>query len=52
MKILVVEDDKKVASFLGKRLHEEGYSVDVADNGEDGLLNGFTARFLKIPPPQ
>jgi len=35
---LVVEDDKKVASFLEKGLREEGYSVDVAHNGADGLL--------------
>lgn len=39
MRILVVEDDKKVASFLEKGLREEGYSVDVAHNGADGLLN-------------
>ncbi len=38
MRILVVEDDKKVASFLEKGLREEGYSVDVAHNGADGLL--------------
>jgi DNA-binding response OmpR family regulator len=36
MRILVVEDDKKVASFLEKGLREEGYSVDVAHDGEDG----------------
>lgn len=38
MRILVVEDDKKVASFLAKGLREEGYAVDVAHDGEDGLL--------------
>ena len=38
MRILVVEDDKKVASFLEKGLREEGYSVDVAHDGEDGLM--------------
>jgi DNA-binding response OmpR family regulator len=37
MRILVVEDDKKVASFLGMGLREEGYSVDVAHTGDDGL---------------
>ena len=36
MRILVVEDDKKVASFLEKGLREEGYSVDVAHDGDDG----------------
>ena len=38
MRILVVEDDKKVASFLEKGLREEGYSVDVAHDGDDGLM--------------
>jgi DNA-binding response OmpR family regulator len=38
MKVLVVEDDKKVASFLTKGLREEGYSVDAAHDGEDALL--------------
>ena len=37
MKILVVEDEKKVANFLRKGLQEEGYAVDLADNGQDGL---------------
>lgn len=37
MRILVVEDDKKVASFLEKGLREEGYAVDVAHDGDDGL---------------
>jgi len=41
MRILVVEDDKKVASFLQKGLREEGYSVDVAHDGEDGLLKAL-----------
>lgn len=38
MRILVVEDDRKVASFLEKGLREEGYTVDVAHDGPDGLL--------------
>ncbi|OPY80642.1 MAG: Transcriptional regulatory protein CusR [Syntrophorhabdus sp. PtaU1.Bin058] len=37
MKILVVEDEKKVANFVKKGLLEEGYSVDVVHNGKDGL---------------
>ena len=37
MRILVVEDEKKVANFLKKGLREEGYLVDLADNGADGL---------------
>jgi DNA-binding response OmpR family regulator len=38
MRILVVEDDRKVASFLEKGLREEGYGVDVAHDGTDGSL--------------
>ena len=38
MRILVVEDDKKVASFLEKGLREEGYAVDVAHDGIDGSM--------------
>ncbi len=38
MRILVVEDDKKVASFLEKGLREEGYAVDVAHDGAEGSM--------------
>jgi DNA-binding response OmpR family regulator len=37
MRILVVEDEKKVASFIKKGLEEEHYAVDVAYDGEEGL---------------
>src|SRR5205809_7084638 len=36
MKILVVEDDRKVAGFIEQGLREEGYAVDVAPDGEAG----------------
>ncbi|MFQ5689994.1 MAG: response regulator transcription factor [Gemmatimonadota bacterium] len=38
MRILVVEDNRKVASFLEKGLREEGYAVDVAYDGVDGTM--------------
>jgi DNA-binding response OmpR family regulator len=38
MRILVVEDNKKVASFVEKGLREEGYAVDVAHDGVDGSM--------------
>lgn len=37
MRILVVEDDSKIASFLDKGLREAGFSVDVRGDGEDAL---------------
>ena len=37
MKLLVVEDDLKIASALRRGLEAEGFTVDSADNGDDGL---------------
>lgn len=37
MRILIVEDDRKVARFLERALREEGYAVDVAYDGAQGL---------------
>jgi DNA-binding response OmpR family regulator len=37
MRILVAEDDKKIASFIVKGLGEAGFAVDHADNGEEAL---------------
>jgi heavy metal response regulator len=37
VRILIVEDETKVASFIKKGLEEEGYAVDVAADGEEGL---------------
>lgn len=36
MRVLVVEDQKKIASFIRKGLEEEGMVVDVCHNGDDG----------------
>ena len=37
MKFLLVEDNKRVAQFLQKGLNESGHTVDLADNGRDGM---------------
>lgn len=37
MRILVVEDDEKIASFIKKGLQEESYSVDVTPNGYEAI---------------
>ena len=37
MRILVVEDEKKVASFIKRGLEEENFTVDVAYDGEEGF---------------
>lgn len=36
MRILVVEDEKKIAAFIKRGLKEEGYAVDIAADGEEG----------------
>ncbi len=38
MRILIVEDEKPLADVIKRGLFEEGYAVDVAYNGEDGLF--------------
>ncbi len=37
MRILLVEDDAKVARFIRNGLKEEGFAVDVAEDGQQGL---------------
>lgn len=37
MRILIVEDENKTANYLKKGLNEQGFTVDIASEGEDGL---------------
>ena len=37
MHLLLIEDERKVASFIARSLKENGHTVDVAENGEKGL---------------
>lgn len=45
MRILLVEDDIVIASFVVKGLKEAGYTVDHATNGEDGLHLALTESY-------
>lgn len=45
MRILVVEDEKKVASFVKKGLEEDYYSVDVALDGKEGSRLAFSDEY-------
>ena len=45
MRILVVEDDKDVASFIRNGLVQAGCNVDHADNGKDGLFLATTEAY-------
>ncbi|MFQ6045254.1 MAG: response regulator transcription factor [Gemmatimonadales bacterium] len=56
MKILVVEDDRKVAGFIEMGLREEGYAVDVAKDGEEATMlahvNDYDAILLDLMLPK
>jgi two-component system OmpR family response regulator len=45
LRILLVEDDMVIASFVVKGLKEAGYAVDHATNGEDGLHFALTGAY-------
>ena len=45
MRILVVEDDKKIASFIVNGLKQSGYAVDLAGDGEQGLALAQTIAY-------
>jgi DNA-binding response OmpR family regulator len=55
MRVLLVEDDKGIISFLEKGLREAKYAVDVAQDGDDALykvaLNEYDAIILDIMIP-
>jgi len=55
MRILIIEDEAKTATFLSKGLKENGFSVDVVDNGIDGLSaleqNNYDLAILDIMLP-
>lgn len=42
MRILVVEDEKEIADFLGVSLEAEAFAVDIAEDGEKGSYLGRT----------
>jgi two-component system OmpR family response regulator len=56
MRILLVEDDPKIASFIIKGFKAEGFAVDHAQNGVDGLhlalTEPYSAAIIDIMLPQ
>jgi DNA-binding response OmpR family regulator len=45
MKILVVEDDRKILSFVRKGLKEQGFTVDVSSDGDEAFLLATTQSY-------
>jgi len=56
MRILIVEDEPDLLASLAQALREEGYAVDSANNGADGLFNAesydYDAIVLDVMLPQ
>jgi len=44
-KILIIDDERAIRSTLSEILQHEGYKVEVAENGEDGLKKVFGRKF-------
>ena len=55
MRILLVEDDPRIANFVAKGLREQAYAVDVAASGEDALyqasINTYDLAILDVMIP-
>jgi len=45
MRVLLVEDDPRIARFVSRGLRERTYAVDVADNGADALYKFFVSDY-------
>ena len=45
MKILIIEDETDISSFITKGLHEAGYIVDTAFDGDDGYMKLLTEQY-------
>ncbi len=45
MRVLVIEDDDKIASFIVNGLKQAGFATDHSTNGEDGLHRAATGHY-------
>src|SRR5574340_1694690 len=56
MRILIIEDEKKVAAFIKRGLEQESYAVDVVNDGVEGehyaAMNEYDAIILDIMLPK
>lgn len=48
MRVLVVEDQERIASFIGKGLKEQGFVVDVSNDGDEGYALALTEPYDAI----
>src|SRR5437899_2518190 len=48
MRVLVVEDEKKLAGFIRRALREDGHAVDLCHDGEDGAHRAVSEEYDAI----
>ncbi len=48
MRILIVEDEARIRAFLARAFEAEGFAVDVADNGEDGIARALKGNYVLV----
>ena len=55
MRILLVEDDRRIVRFVAKGLREQAYAVDVTGDGDDAFyklsINDYDAVILDVMIP-
>ncbi len=47
-RLLIIEDEPKLASFVTRALQSAGYGVDVADDGRSGLTMALTGNYAVV----
>ena len=56
MRVLIIEDDQQIASFVAKGLEQAGFAVDHVSDGEEGLqmaeLNPYDVMVIDIMLPE
>jgi heavy metal response regulator len=45
MRVLIIEDERKVADFIQKGMQQEGYAVDIARDGENGAYQATSIEY-------
>ena len=48
MRILIVEDEQRIRDFLARAFEAEGFTVDVVEDGEDGLTRALTGTYVLV----
>ncbi len=48
MRILIVEDEQRIRAFLARAFEAEGFTVDVVEDGEEGLTRALSGSYVLV----